>query len=88
MENAHLLSTPMIVRSFDPKKDPFYPNEDDKEILALEVLYLNVISSLLYLAQCTNQDIAFSVNLFVKFSSVRHEDVRLTSNIHSDIFVE
>jgi hypothetical protein len=33
MENAHPLSTPMVVRSLDVKKDPFRPQEDDEEIL-------------------------------------------------------
>ena len=29
MEKAHPLSTPMVIRSFDVKKDPFRPREDD-----------------------------------------------------------
>lgn len=48
MNNAHPLSTPIVVRSLDPKKDPFYPKEDDQEILSPKV-YLNAISALLYL---------------------------------------
>jgi hypothetical protein len=33
MDKSHPLSTPMIVRSLDVKKDPFRPREEDEEIL-------------------------------------------------------
>ena len=69
MDNAHPLSTPMIVRTLDPKKDPFRPLEDGEKILGPEVPYLNAIDTLLYLAQCTRPDIAFLVNLLARFSS-------------------
>ena len=69
MDNAHPLSTPMIVRNLDPKKDPFRPLEDSEKILGPEVPYLNAIGALLYLAQCTRPDIAFSVNMLARFSS-------------------
>ena len=69
MDNAHPLSTPMVVRNLDPKKDPFRPLEDGEKILGPEVPYLNAIGALLYLAQCTRPDITFSVNLLARFSS-------------------
>jgi hypothetical protein len=69
MDNAHPLSTPMVVRSLDPKKDPFRPKEADEKILGPEVPYLNAIGALLYLAQCTRPDIAFAVNVLARFSS-------------------
>ncbi|CAL2247904.1 unnamed protein product [Prunus armeniaca] len=69
MDNAHSLSTPMVVRSLDTNKDPFRPKEDDEMILSPEVPYLSAIGALLYLAQCTRPDIAFSVNLFARYSS-------------------
>ena len=69
MDNAHPLSTPMIVRTLDPKKDPFRPLEDGEKILGPEIPYINAIGVLLYLAQCTRPDIAFSVNLLARFSS-------------------
>jgi hypothetical protein len=53
MEKAHPLSTPMIVRSLDVKKDHFRPREDDEEILGPEVSYLSAIGALMYLANCT-----------------------------------
>ena len=33
MDNAHPLSTPMVVRSLDVNKDPFRPRMDDEELL-------------------------------------------------------
>jgi hypothetical protein len=69
MEKAHPLSTPMVVRSLDVKKDPFRPREDDEEILGPEVPYLSAIGALMYLANCTRPDIAFSVNLLARYSS-------------------
>ena len=49
-EYACLLSTPMVVRSLDPKKDISQPKKDDKEILGPKVSYLNAIGALLYVA--------------------------------------
>ncbi len=40
MDKTHPLSTLMVVRSLDMNKDPFKPQEDDKEILSLEIPYL------------------------------------------------
>ena len=50
MDNAHPLNTPMVVRTLDPKKNPFRPLEDSEKILGPEVPYLNAIGTLLYLA--------------------------------------
>ena len=69
MDKAHPASTPMIGRSLDARKDPFRPKEDDEEVLGAEIPYLSAIGALLYLAQCTRPDIAFSVNLLARFSS-------------------
>ena len=81
MDKAHPLSSPMIVRSLDAKKDPFRPKEENEALLGLEVPYLSAIGALLYLAQCTRPYIAFSVNLLARFSSAptrRHwNDVKL-----------
>ena len=50
MDKAYPLSTPMVVRSLEPYKDPFRPKEPDEEILGPEVPYLNAIGALMYLA--------------------------------------
>ncbi|KAM2350095.1 hypothetical protein EV1_013281 [Malus domestica] len=41
----------------------------DEEILEPEVPYLNTISTLLYLAQCTRPEISFVVNLLARYSN-------------------
>ncbi|KAL9165045.1 hypothetical protein ABFS82_06G145300 [Erythranthe guttata] len=68
MENSNSLSTPIVVRNLDPQMDPFRPKEFSEEILGPEVPYLNAIGALMYLAQCTRPDIAFAVNVLVRYS--------------------
>ena len=69
MDKVHPLSSPMVVRSLDVKKDPFRPCEKGDELLVPEVPYLSAIGALMYLANCTRPDIAFSVNLLARYSS-------------------
>ena len=69
MDNARPLSTPMVNRSLDVKKDPFCPQEDNEEILGPQVPYLSAIGALMYLANCTQPNIAFLVNLLARYSS-------------------
>ena len=53
MKKANPLSTPMVVRSLDVKRDPFRPRVQNEEILGPEVPYLNAIDSLMYLTNNT-----------------------------------
>ena len=69
MDKVHPLSSPMIVRSFDAKKNHFHPKEENEALLGSEVPYLSAIGALLYLADCTRPDIVFSINLLTRFSS-------------------
>jgi hypothetical protein len=69
MDKSHPLSTPIIVRSLDVKKDPFRPRAEGEEILGPEVPYLSAIGALMYLANYTRPDISFSVNLLARYSS-------------------
>ena len=69
MDKTHPLSSPLIVRSLDAKKDRFRPKEENEALLGFEVPYLSAIGALLYLARYTRPNIAFSVNLLVKFNS-------------------
>ncbi|KAK4388340.1 hypothetical protein Sango_2440600 [Sesamum angolense] len=68
MDKSHPLSTLMIVRSLDVKKDPFRPQESDEELLGPEVPYF-AIGALVYLANHTRSDITFAVNLLARYSS-------------------
>ena len=70
MDKTHILSSPMIVRSLDVKNDPFRPCEKG-ELFDPDIPYLSVIGVLLYLANCTHPDIAFSVNLLAMYSSAQ-----------------
>ena len=77
MNEAHPLTSPMVVCSLDVKKDPFRPCEKGEELLGLEVPYLSAIGALMYLATCTRPDIAFPVKLLARYSSTptqRHWD--------------
>ena len=60
----------MVVRSFEVDKDPFRPKEENEKLLGSEVPYLSAIGALMYLANYTRPDIAFSVNLLARYSSV------------------
>ena len=70
MEKAHPLSTPLVVRTLDVKKYPFHHPKEGKKLLGPEVPYLSAIGALMYLANCTRPDIAFSVNLLARYSSI------------------
>ena len=69
MDEAHPLSTPMVVRSLDVEKDQFCLKEDGEAILSPEVPYFHAIGALMYFANCTRPDIAFSINLLSRYSS-------------------
>lgn len=58
MDKVHPINNTMIIWSLNVKDDPFWPQEEDEEILRLEAIY---ISSL-----CT---LAYSVNLFDKYNN-------------------
>ena len=69
MDKAHPLTSPMVVRSLDVKKDPFHPCQKVEELLSLGVPYLSAIGTLMYLANCIRPDIAFPVNLLARYNS-------------------
>ncbi|XP_070043103.1 probable leucine-rich repeat receptor-like protein kinase At1g35710 [Nicotiana tomentosiformis] len=63
MDEAHPLSTPMVVRSLEVNKDPFRPPEEEEELIGPETPYLSAIGALMYLSNATRPDIAFSGTL-------------------------
>jgi Reverse transcriptase (RNA-dependent DNA polymerase) len=69
MDKTHSPITPMIVRSLDVNKDPYRHRENNEKALGPEVPYLSAIGVLMYLANNTRPDIAFSVNVLVRYSS-------------------
>ena len=68
MDKAHPLSSLMVVHSLDVKNYLFHHYENGDELLGLEVPYLSDICALMYLSNCIFPDIAFSINLFVKYN--------------------
>ena len=58
----------MVVRLRDAKKYPFWPLEEDEEILDPKVLYLSAIRALVYLTNCTRLNIVFAVNFLARYS--------------------
>ena len=71
IDKSHPLSSSMVVRSLEVTKDPFWPKEENEEFLGPEVPYLSAISALMYLANYTRPDIAFSINLLARYSSAQ-----------------
>jgi hypothetical protein len=69
MSKAHPVKTPMVVRSLEEDKDSFRPRSDDEKLLGPEVPYLRAIGALMYLANWTRPDIAFTVNLLARHSA-------------------
>ena len=69
MDQAHPLTSPMVVRSLGVDTDPFRPKDENENVLGPEVPYLSAIGALLYLASHTIPDICFAVNLLARFSS-------------------
>ena len=59
----------MVARSLELEKDAFQPWEEEKEILDPEYPYPSLIATLMYLANSTEPDIAFAVNLLVMYSA-------------------
>jgi hypothetical protein len=69
MDKSYPSKTPVVVRSLDMKKDEFRPRDDGEESLGPKVSYLSAIGALMYLANSTQPDIAFIVNLLARYSA-------------------
>ena len=68
MNKTHSLSSPMVVHSFDVKNNQFRLYERGEELLGLEIPYLSIICTRMYLANCTRPNISFSMKLLAKYS--------------------
>ena len=58
----------MVVRSLEVTKDSFGLKKENEELLGPEVPYLSAIGAIMYLANYTRSDIAFSVNLLAIYN--------------------
>ena len=59
MDKTYPLSSLIVVKSLDMKKNSFCPHEKDENLLGLEVSYLSIIGALMYLANCTVKILLF-----------------------------
>jgi hypothetical protein len=69
MDKSYPSKTPMIIRSLDRNKDQFRSKDEDGELLGPEVPYLSATGALMYVANCTRPDIAFTINLLARHSA-------------------
>ena len=88
MDKTHHLSSPMVVRSLDVKKDPFRPCEKDEELLGPEVPHISVIGALIYLANCIRPNILFLSIYQQDIVPLLLEDNGMVSNMYCVIFAE
>jgi hypothetical protein len=75
MDKAYPQRTLTIVRALEKDKDPFRPKQEGEEVSGAEYKYLSAIGALMYLANNTRPDIAFTVNYLVRHSAtpiIRH----------------
>jgi hypothetical protein len=68
MDKVYPSKTLMVVRALEKDSDLFRPRQEGEEVLDSEYSYLSAIGALMYLVNNTRADIAFSVNLLVRFS--------------------
>ena len=85
MNEAHLLTSPMVVRSLYVAKDPFRPCEKGEELLGFEVPYLRAIGTLMYLATCTHPDTAFPVNYYPEIVLLQPKGIEMVLSTYYDI---
>jgi hypothetical protein len=75
MDKIYPSKTPMVIRALEKETGPFRPCQEGEEDLGSEYPYLDVIGSLMYLANNTRLDVAFAVNLLARFNvapTMRH----------------
>jgi hypothetical protein len=68
MDKPYSVRTPMVIRAMEKDKDPFRPKEEE-EVFGPEYPCLSAISALMYLANNTRSNIAFTVNCLAKHSA-------------------
>lgn len=65
MDAVHPLSSPMVLRSLDLKKDEFRPCDEGEDCLGPNTPYLIAIGALMYFDSCSRLDFAFVVNYWL-----------------------
>ena len=69
MDKVYPLSNPMVIRTLDVQKNPFYLPGEGEIILGPVALYLRAVGASIYLANNIRLDIAIAMNLLARYSS-------------------
>jgi hypothetical protein len=69
MDKGYPSKTPMVMRALEKESGPFRPCQEGEEVLDSEYSYLSVIGAPMYLANNIRPDIAFAVNLLVRYNA-------------------
>jgi hypothetical protein len=75
IDKVYPSKTHMVVRALEKDIDSFRPRQEGEEVLGSEYPYLSAIKVLMYLANNIRFDIAFVVNILVRYSvtpTMRH----------------
>ena len=59
----------MVFCSLNINKDHFWPLKENVGLLSLEIPYLSIIDALVYIANNTHLDLAFSISILARYSS-------------------
>ena len=69
MSKTYPLSSLMVVWLLDLKNVLFYPCKKSEELLSPKTPYFSAIGTLMYLANCTQLNITFPINLLIRYNS-------------------
>jgi hypothetical protein len=69
MDKVYPSKTHMVVRNLEKDTDPFRPRQEEEVVLSSEYPYLSAIGALMDLTNNIRSDIAFAVNLVVRYSA-------------------
>jgi hypothetical protein len=69
MDKGYPSKTLMVIRVLEKDTDPFRPRQEGEEVLGSEYSYLSANGALMYHINNIRYDIAFAVNLLVRYSA-------------------
>ena len=88
MDKAHPLSTPIVIRSLNIKKDPYRRIEGNKKVLVPEVPYLSVVRDLCTFYNALDRIFHFLWIYLLDITPHQLKGTRLVLNTSYDIYIE